>query len=195
MGTHAELLRMKGQYYRLYTKQFRQRLEQEYDLNQLTGMAPASFIDSGVRHRFRQHVELAEVFIIGQALAVHRRQHLGLQVGDHPASVLHRLAAPAVRTDHRQYLMRGLSMLIRKVAWVTPDAARPGPWARRPPPWSVHQRHGELAEIRRGQVGLLHRDAPSPGPRRSEPPFSCAAVHRDVGQDDLVRYAVRHHPR
>ena len=42
MGSHAELIRMKGQYYRLYTKQFRQRLEQEYDLNQLTGMAPAT---------------------------------------------------------------------------------------------------------------------------------------------------------
>jgi ATP-binding cassette subfamily B protein len=32
MGTHAGLLRQKGRYYRLYTKQFRQELEQEYDV-------------------------------------------------------------------------------------------------------------------------------------------------------------------
>jgi len=32
MGSHAELLRAKGHYYRLYTKQFRQKLEQEYDV-------------------------------------------------------------------------------------------------------------------------------------------------------------------
>jgi ATP-binding cassette subfamily B protein len=31
MGTHAELLRLRGHYYRLYTQQFRQRIEQEYD--------------------------------------------------------------------------------------------------------------------------------------------------------------------
>jgi ATP-binding cassette subfamily B protein len=31
MGTHAELLRTHGHYYRLYTQQFRQELEQEYD--------------------------------------------------------------------------------------------------------------------------------------------------------------------
>jgi ATP-binding cassette subfamily B protein len=31
MGTHAELLRAHGHYYRLYTQQFRQQLEQEYD--------------------------------------------------------------------------------------------------------------------------------------------------------------------
>jgi ATP-binding cassette subfamily B protein len=30
-GTHAELLRAHGHYYRLYTQQFRQELEQEYD--------------------------------------------------------------------------------------------------------------------------------------------------------------------
>jgi ATP-binding cassette subfamily B protein len=30
MGTHSELLRAKGHYYRLYTKQFRRQLEQEY---------------------------------------------------------------------------------------------------------------------------------------------------------------------
>jgi len=32
MGTHAELLRAQGHYYRLYTKQFRRELEQEYDV-------------------------------------------------------------------------------------------------------------------------------------------------------------------
>ncbi|MCP4540553.1 MAG: ABC transporter ATP-binding protein [Chloroflexi bacterium] len=32
MGSHAELLRAGGHYYRLYTKQFRHQLEQEYDL-------------------------------------------------------------------------------------------------------------------------------------------------------------------
>jgi ATP-binding cassette subfamily B protein len=32
MGSHAELLRARGHYYRLYTKQFRHELEQEYDL-------------------------------------------------------------------------------------------------------------------------------------------------------------------
>jgi ATP-binding cassette subfamily B protein len=31
-GSHAELLRQKGHYYRLYTKQFRQQLEEEYDV-------------------------------------------------------------------------------------------------------------------------------------------------------------------
>jgi ATP-binding cassette subfamily B protein len=31
MGTHAELLRARGHYYRLYTQQFRQQLEEEYD--------------------------------------------------------------------------------------------------------------------------------------------------------------------
>ncbi len=31
MGTHAELLRSRGHYYRLYTQQFRQELEQEFD--------------------------------------------------------------------------------------------------------------------------------------------------------------------
>lgn len=37
MGTHAELLRNEGHYYRLYTQQFRHQLEQVYDLNRLTG--------------------------------------------------------------------------------------------------------------------------------------------------------------
>jgi len=31
MGSHAELMRARGHYYRLYTKQFREKLEQEYD--------------------------------------------------------------------------------------------------------------------------------------------------------------------
>jgi len=31
MGTHAELLRARGHYYRLYTQQFREELEKEYD--------------------------------------------------------------------------------------------------------------------------------------------------------------------
>jgi len=30
MGNHAELLRQRGHYYRLYTSQFRNKLEQEY---------------------------------------------------------------------------------------------------------------------------------------------------------------------
>ncbi len=41
MGSHAELLRAHGHYYRLYTKQFRHELEQEYNLNSLTGTASA----------------------------------------------------------------------------------------------------------------------------------------------------------
>jgi len=32
MGTHAELMRARGHYYRLYTQQFRYQLEQEYDI-------------------------------------------------------------------------------------------------------------------------------------------------------------------
>ncbi len=32
-GTHAELLRLRGHYYRLYTQQFRQELEERYDLH------------------------------------------------------------------------------------------------------------------------------------------------------------------
>ena len=30
MGTHAELLRLGGHYYKLYTQQFQRELEQEY---------------------------------------------------------------------------------------------------------------------------------------------------------------------
>ena len=41
MGSHAELLRRRGHYYRLYTRQFRQQLEQEYDPFKLPGLAPA----------------------------------------------------------------------------------------------------------------------------------------------------------
>jgi ATP-binding cassette, subfamily B, bacterial len=40
MGSHAELLRQKGHYYRLYTKQFRQQLEAEYDV--FKEVAPAA---------------------------------------------------------------------------------------------------------------------------------------------------------
>jgi ATP-binding cassette subfamily B protein len=41
MGTHADLLRRRGHYYRLYTKQFRHELGQEYNLHRLTGEAAA----------------------------------------------------------------------------------------------------------------------------------------------------------
>jgi ATP-binding cassette subfamily B protein len=41
VGTHAELLRKRGHYYRLYTRQFRHQLGQEYDLYKLTGASPA----------------------------------------------------------------------------------------------------------------------------------------------------------
>jgi len=41
MGTHAELIRLRGHYYRLYTQQFRQELGKEYLLDQLTGTAAA----------------------------------------------------------------------------------------------------------------------------------------------------------
>jgi ATP-binding cassette subfamily B protein len=39
MGTHAELLRQRGHYYNLYTRQFRQDLSKEYNLFALTGAA------------------------------------------------------------------------------------------------------------------------------------------------------------
>jgi ATP-binding cassette subfamily B protein len=39
MGTHAELLRQRGHYYNLYTRQFRQDLSKEYNLFALTGVA------------------------------------------------------------------------------------------------------------------------------------------------------------
>jgi ATP-binding cassette subfamily B protein len=41
MGTHAELLRNRGHYYRLYTQQFRTQLSEDYELFKLTGMASA----------------------------------------------------------------------------------------------------------------------------------------------------------
>jgi ATP-binding cassette subfamily B protein len=41
MGSHAELLRKRGHYYRLYTRQFRQQLEQEYDPFRAPTLAPA----------------------------------------------------------------------------------------------------------------------------------------------------------
>lgn len=41
MGTHAELLAKQGHYYRLYTRQFRHELEEEYELFKLTGLAAA----------------------------------------------------------------------------------------------------------------------------------------------------------
>jgi ATP-binding cassette subfamily B protein len=41
MGTHAELLRQRGHYYRLYTQQFRRELEREYDPFLVPGPAPA----------------------------------------------------------------------------------------------------------------------------------------------------------
>jgi ATP-binding cassette subfamily B protein len=38
-GTHAELLRQRGHYYRLYTRQFRQEMDKEYNLFGLDGAA------------------------------------------------------------------------------------------------------------------------------------------------------------
>jgi ATP-binding cassette subfamily B protein len=40
MGSHAELLRQKGHYYRLYTKQFRQEREAEYDVFKAAVLEP-----------------------------------------------------------------------------------------------------------------------------------------------------------
>jgi ATP-binding cassette subfamily B protein len=39
MGTHAELLRLKGHYYKLYTRQFRHQMEQQYDFFKETDTA------------------------------------------------------------------------------------------------------------------------------------------------------------
>jgi ATP-binding cassette subfamily B protein len=36
-GTHAELLRMHGHYYRLYTQQFRHELEEQYGFAEAVG--------------------------------------------------------------------------------------------------------------------------------------------------------------
>jgi ATP-binding cassette subfamily B protein len=41
MGSHAELLRKRGHYYRLYTRQFRKELEREYDPFQAPSLAVA----------------------------------------------------------------------------------------------------------------------------------------------------------
>ena len=41
MGTHEELLRARGHYYRLYTKQFRRELEREYDVSKAPGKIAA----------------------------------------------------------------------------------------------------------------------------------------------------------
>ncbi len=38
MGTHAELLRKRGHYYQLYTRQFRRELEHTYELDKITGV-------------------------------------------------------------------------------------------------------------------------------------------------------------
>lgn len=42
MGTHAELLRQRGHYYRLYTQQFRYELEQEYDIFKAPVLEPVA---------------------------------------------------------------------------------------------------------------------------------------------------------
>lgn len=41
MGSHAELLRAEGHYYRLYTQQFRRQLEQEYDVFKMPSLVAA----------------------------------------------------------------------------------------------------------------------------------------------------------
>ncbi len=41
MGSHAQLLQARGPYYRLYTQQFRQRIEREFDPFQAPGLATA----------------------------------------------------------------------------------------------------------------------------------------------------------
>lgn len=40
MGTHAELIRQRGHYFNLYTRQFRRELSREYDLFNILGTAP-----------------------------------------------------------------------------------------------------------------------------------------------------------
>jgi ATP-binding cassette, subfamily B, bacterial len=39
LGTHSDLLNQRGHYYRLYTKQFRHQLGNDYELNKMTGLA------------------------------------------------------------------------------------------------------------------------------------------------------------
>jgi len=41
MGSHSELIQKRGHYYRLYTRQFRHEMSEEYELNKLTGAALA----------------------------------------------------------------------------------------------------------------------------------------------------------
>ena len=41
MGTHAQLLKRRGHYHDLYTRQFRRALESEYGLVKLTGQGDA----------------------------------------------------------------------------------------------------------------------------------------------------------
>jgi ATP-binding cassette subfamily B protein len=41
IGTHSELMRLKGKYYRLYTQQFRSEMEQGYDVLREIGMTTA----------------------------------------------------------------------------------------------------------------------------------------------------------
>jgi ATP-binding cassette subfamily B protein len=40
MGSHAELLRAKGHYFRLYTQQFRKEMEEDYDLYRMADLVP-----------------------------------------------------------------------------------------------------------------------------------------------------------
>ena len=40
-GTHTELLRMRGRYYQLYTRQFRQEMEETYDLFRMAKLMPS----------------------------------------------------------------------------------------------------------------------------------------------------------
>jgi len=40
MGSHAELLRAKGKYYQLYTRQFRKEMEEDYDLFRMADLMP-----------------------------------------------------------------------------------------------------------------------------------------------------------
>jgi ATP-binding cassette, subfamily B, bacterial len=42
VGTHAELLRQRGHYYRLYTRQFRHHLEKQFDPFMDRGPGPSS---------------------------------------------------------------------------------------------------------------------------------------------------------
>jgi ATP-binding cassette subfamily B protein len=42
MGTHRELLKKRGHYYRLYTRQFRREMEEGYDVLNSRGLAATS---------------------------------------------------------------------------------------------------------------------------------------------------------